>query len=65
MRTPLIQPQPDLVSHPQLDRPLRRQEKRAKRFGILATSLLGLAMVTSGCLSPKLERRETIRYGQR
>ena len=22
-------------------------------------------MVTSGCLSPKLERRETIRYGQR
>ena len=55
----------DLVSHFRRDRPLPRQEGRAKRFSTLAISFLGLIMVTSGCLSPKLERRETIRYGQR
>ena len=65
MRTPLIQRLLDLVSHFRRDRSLQRQDERAKRFSTLAISFLGLIMVTSGCLSPKLERRETIRYGQR
>ena len=65
MRTPLIQRLLDLVSHFRRDRSLQRQEGWAKRFSTLAISFLGLIMVTSGCLSPKLERRETIRYGQR